>query len=95
MPVSDAQKRATAKFEQEAYDKINNQNTWTGDNMINNDVVVNIGDLKIYDNDFELTIDEACQKFKIDDLVKEGQSRWKAVMFYVGTRGQEMPSIYP
>jgi len=54
--------------------------------MINNDVVVNIGDLKIYDNDFELTMDEACQKFKIDDLVKEGQSRWKAVMFYVGKR---------
>lgn len=42
--------------------------------------------LEIFDDDVDVAIDEACAKFKIDDLVKEGQSRWKAVMHYVGKR---------
>lgn len=49
-------------------------------------VIVKTDDIEIFDNDFEMAIDEACQKFKIDDLVKEGQTRWKAVMHYVGKR---------
>lgn len=49
-------------------------------------LVVNAGGVEIYENDFELAIKEACEKFRIEDLVKEGQSRWKAVMHYVGRR---------
>lgn len=50
------------------------------------ELVIKIDEITIYDNDFEIAIDEACQKFKIEDLVKEGQTRWKAVMHYVGKR---------
>lgn len=49
-------------------------------------VVVTLGEVEIYENDFEIAIAEACQKFRIEDLVKEGQTRWKAVMHYVGKR---------
>lgn len=49
-------------------------------------VVVSLGEVEIYENDFEIAIAEACQKFRIEDLVKEGQTRWKAVMHYVGKR---------
>ena len=50
------------------------------------DVIVNCNGIEIFDNDFELAISEACEKYGIDDLVKEGQTRWKAVMHYVGKR---------
>lgn len=46
--------------------------------------VIKIDDIELYDNDFEIAIDEACQKYGIEDLVKEGQRRWKRVMRYVG-----------
>lgn len=49
-------------------------------------VVVTLEEVEIYENDFEIAIAEACQKFRIEDLVKEGQTRWKAVMHYVGKR---------
>lgn len=49
-------------------------------------LVVKLDEIEIYDNDFEIAIAEACQKFRIEDLVKEGQTRWKAVMHYVGKR---------
>lgn len=49
-------------------------------------VVVTMGEIEIYENDFEIAIAEACQKFEIENLVKEGQTRWKAVMHYVGKR---------
>ncbi len=49
-------------------------------------VIVKTDDIEIFDNDFEVAIEEACRKFKIDDLVREGQTRWKAVMHYVGKR---------
>lgn len=49
-------------------------------------VVVALGEIEIYENDFEIAIAEACQKFEIENLVKEGQTRWKAVMHYVGKR---------
>lgn len=49
-------------------------------------VVVTLGEVEIYENDFEIAIAEACQKFEIENLVKEGQTRWKAVMHYVGKR---------
>lgn len=49
-------------------------------------VVVSLGEIEIYENDFEIAIAEACEKYGIEDLVKEGQTRWKAVMHYVGKR---------
>lgn len=49
-------------------------------------VVVDCNGIEIYENDFEVAIDEACRKYGIEDLVKEGQTRWKAVMHYVGKR---------
>lgn len=49
-------------------------------------VVVSLGEVEIYENDFEIAIAEAMQKYGIEDLVKEGQTRWKAVMHYVGKR---------
>lgn len=49
-------------------------------------VVVSLGEAEIYENDFEIAIAEAMQKYGIEDLVKEGQTRWKAVMHYVGKR---------
>ena len=36
------------------------------------DVIVNCNGIEIFDNDFELAISEACDKYGIDDLVKEG-----------------------
>lgn len=48
--------------------------------------IIKTDEIEIFDNDFEVAIEEACQKFRIDDLVKEGQTRWKAVMHYVGKR---------
>lgn len=50
------------------------------------ELVIKIDEIELFDNDFELAIEEACQKYKIEDLVKEGQTRWKAVMHYVGKR---------
>lgn len=49
-------------------------------------VIVSVDDVEIFDNDFEIAIAEACQKFEIKDLKTEGQRRWKAVMQYVGKR---------
>lgn len=53
---------------------------------MDDELVVKIDEIELYDNDFEIAIDEACKKYKIEDLVKEGQTRWKAVMHYVGKR---------
>lgn len=50
------------------------------------EVVIKIEEMEFYDNDFEIAIKEACEKYNIDDLCKEGQRRWKAVMRYVGKR---------
>lgn len=50
------------------------------------ELIIKIDEVEIYDNDFEIAIAEACQKFGIDDLVKEGQTRWKAVMHFVGKK---------
>lgn len=50
------------------------------------ELIIKIDEVEIYDNDFEIAIAEACQRFGIDDLVKEGQARWKAVMHFVGKR---------
>lgn len=53
---------------------------------MNEELIVNANGIEIFDNDFEIAIAEACAKFGIDDLVKEGQTRWKAVMHFVGKR---------
>lgn len=50
------------------------------------DIVIKIDGIEIYDNDFEIAIKEACDKYNIDDLRKEGQRIWKAVMQFVGKR---------
>lgn len=50
------------------------------------ELIVNANGVEIFDNDFDMAISEACQKYGIDDLVKEGQTRWKAVMHFVGKR---------
>ena len=57
------------------------------------EVVLNVDDVKIYDNDIEIAIEDACAKMKIDDLRKEGQRTWKAVMRYVGKRVFDNNSI--
>lgn len=49
-------------------------------------LVVKLDEVEIYENDFEIAIVEAKAKYGIEDLVKEGQTRWKAVMHYVGKR---------
>lgn len=51
-----------------------------------NETVVLIDEIEIYDDDFAAAIADACEKYKIDDLTKEGQRRWKAVMRFVGKR---------
>ncbi len=50
------------------------------------ELIVNANGVEIFDNDFDMAIFEACDKYNIDDLVKEGQTRWKAVMHFVGKR---------
>lgn len=50
------------------------------------ELVIKIDEIELFDNDFEIAIADACEKYKIDDLVKEGQRRWKKVMEYVGKR---------
>lgn len=49
-------------------------------------VIVSVDDIEIFNDDFEIAIAEACEKFEIKDLKTEGQRRWKAVMQYVGKR---------
>ena len=57
-----------------------------GVNIMNDDnnIIFSVEDFKIYDNDIDLAIDNACQQLEIDDLRKEGQRRWKAVLQLVG-----------
>lgn len=50
------------------------------------ELLVNCNGVEIYENDIERAIADACRKLQIDDLVKEGQQRWKAVCHYVGKR---------
>lgn len=50
------------------------------------ELVIKIDEAEIYDNDFEIAIAEACQKFGIDDLARASQRRWKRVMEFVGKR---------
>lgn len=57
-----------------------------GVNIMNDDnnIIFSVEDFKIYDNDIDVAIDNACQELEIDDLRKEGQRRWKAVLQLVG-----------
>lgn len=52
--------------------------------MNDNNIIFSVEDFKIYDNDIDVAIDNACQELEIDDLRKEGQRRWKAVLQLVG-----------
>lgn len=48
--------------------------------------VIKVDEVEIFDNDFEMAIAEACEKFKIDDLTAASQRQWKRVMAFVGKR---------
>lgn len=54
--------------------------------MGDEELIIKVDEVEIYDNDFEAAIAEACQKFGIDDLTKASQRRWKRVMEFVGKR---------
>jgi hypothetical protein len=49
-----------------------------------NECIVEAGEASIYESDFELAIQEACQHEEIDDLRAAGQSPWKAVCKDIG-----------
>ena len=49
-------------------------------------ILLDVGDVKIYDNDVEMAIDDACHKFHIEDLKAERQRPWKSVLQFVGNR---------
>ncbi len=49
-----------------------------------NNIIFSVEDFKIYDNDIDLAIANACQQLEIDDLKKEGLRPWKAVLQLVG-----------
>lgn len=50
------------------------------------DMILKTDSMELYEDDVDQAISDACEKFKIDDLVKEGQTRWKAVLHFVGKR---------
>lgn len=50
------------------------------------ELVVDCNGVEIFENDFELAISEACDKFGYDDLTDISQRQWKAVMGYVGKK---------
>ena len=50
------------------------------------DMILKTESVELYEDDVEQAISEACEKFKVEDLVKEGQTRWKAVLHFVGKR---------
>lgn len=54
--------------------------------MIKQETVLKVDEVEIYENDFEIAIQEACDKFGIDDLVTVSQRRWKRVLEYVGKK---------
>lgn len=47
-------------------------------------IVLKTDNIEIYDNDIDMAIKEACNKFQITDLKTERQRPWKAVLQYVG-----------
>lgn len=47
-------------------------------------IILSVDDVKIYDNDIDRAIDDACEKLEIEDLKREGQRPWKAAMRLVG-----------
>lgn len=50
------------------------------------DMILKTDSVELYEDDVEQAISEACEKYKVEDLVKEGQTRWKAVLHFVGKR---------
>lgn len=50
------------------------------------DMILKTESVELYEDDVDRAISEACEKFKVEDLVKEGQTRWKAVLHFVGKR---------
>lgn len=50
------------------------------------EIILKVEEVKIYDNDFEMVIAEACEKFGIEDLTAASQRQWKRVMAFVGKR---------
>lgn len=50
------------------------------------DMILKTDSVELYEDDVDQAISEACEKYKVEDLVKEGQTRWKAVLHFVGKR---------
>lgn len=50
------------------------------------DMILKTESVELYEDDVDRAISDACEKFKVEDLVKEGQTRWKAVLHFVGKR---------
>lgn len=52
--------------------------------MSDDNIIIKTDNIEIYDNDIDMAIKEACDKFQITDLKAERQRPWKAVLQYVG-----------
>lgn len=50
------------------------------------EMILKIEEVEIFDNDFEMAIADACEKFSIEDLTAASQRQWKRVMAFVGKR---------
>lgn len=51
-----------------------------------NNIILHVDNVTISSQDVDDIIAEACDLFEIDDLKKEGQRPWKAVLQFVGSR---------
>jgi hypothetical protein len=56
--------------------------------MVNDDRLIIKGNdgMEIYKSDLQMVIEDGCQELGIEDLTKEGQRRWKALMTFIGKR---------
>lgn len=50
------------------------------------ELIADCNGIEIFEDDFDMAISEACNKFGYDDLTDVSQRQWKAVMDYVGKK---------
>lgn len=50
------------------------------------EMILKVEEVEIFDNDFEMAVAEACEKFGIEDLTAASQRQWKRVMAFVGKK---------
>lgn len=53
---------------------------------VQTELIADCNGVEIFEDDFDLAISEACDKFGYDDLTYISQRQWKAVMDYVGKK---------